>query len=187
MTLAFSKMIDIVEQVTYLPYHMLCACSSASLQTCLKWRLHPSDPDLASEHASACAARHARLEARLRSVTVECGICLEKVLSKPNPAARRFGLLACDHAFCLNCIREWRAHGAEGGVDVEGAVRTCPVCRVTSHYVTPSAVWPADAEEKEQVCDWATASNRHACMQPASLHTSCPLSRVDVLWPALNL
>ena len=40
------------------------------------------------------------------------------------PAERRFGLLDCDHAFCLACIRGWRAH-TEGGADV-ASVRSLP-------------------------------------------------------------
>ena len=54
------------------------------------------------------------------SSQVECGICLERVLSKVNPADRRFGLLNCDHAFCLKCIRGWRANGS---ADLDTAVR----------------------------------------------------------------
>lgn len=35
----------------------------------------------------------------------KCNICLEGIKSR----GRRFGLLdQCDHAFCLECIREWR-------------------------------------------------------------------------------
>jgi E3 ubiquitin-protein ligase makorin len=80
---------------------------------------------------------------------VECAICLESVLGKPaGEGARRFGLLACPHAFCLSCIRNWRASDA---ADRDSAVRTCPVCRTTSHFVTPSAVWPRSPEEKEEI------------------------------------
>lgn len=63
---------------------------------------------------------------------VECGICMERVLSKPNPSERRFGLMSCDHPFCLACIRGWRATGT---ADLETAVRTCPLCRTTTHFV----------------------------------------------------
>lgn len=57
---------------------------------------------------------------------------MERVLSKPNPSERRFGLMSCDHPFCLACIRGWRANGT---ADLETAVRTCPLCRTTTHFV----------------------------------------------------
>lgn len=33
-------------------------------------------------------------------------------------------------------------------VRIVQAVRSCPVCRQTTHFVTPSKVWPRTAEEK---------------------------------------
>ncbi len=43
---------------------------------------------------------------------MECAICLERVLGA---RVRKFGLLdACDHAFCLPCIRSWRATAERG-------------------------------------------------------------------------
>lgn len=71
-------------------------------------------------------------------------------MEKAYPGDRKFGLLACEHPFCLRCIREWRQHVA-GGADLESALRTCPLCRLPSHFVTPSTVWPASPEEKEAV------------------------------------
>ncbi|KAL6759613.1 hypothetical protein V8C86DRAFT_3024807 [Haematococcus lacustris] len=117
-------------------------------ETCHKRLIHPFNPDLASEHAIECIARHEKLEAHLRSAAVECGICYERVLSAPNPSDRRFGLMSCDHAFCLTCIRTWRASNA---ADTEAAIRTCPICRVTTHFVTPSATWPESPAAKEAI------------------------------------
>lgn len=73
---------------------------------------------------------------------VECGICLETVVDRPG---RRFGLLtSCAHAFCLECIREWRAR-----IDLPPAtVRSCPLCRTVSFYVIPSDRFVADAARK---------------------------------------
>lgn len=34
---------------------------------------------------------------------------MERVLGKAERSARRFGLMACDHVFCLGCIRTFRA------------------------------------------------------------------------------
>ena len=36
-------------------------------------------------------------------------------------------------------------------LDLENAVRACPVCRVRSHYVTPSVVWFFSPEEKQEI------------------------------------
>jgi hypothetical protein len=33
------------------------------------------------------------------------------------------------------------------------AVRTCPLCRTTTHYITPSPIWPASQEEKDVIVD----------------------------------
>jgi E3 ubiquitin-protein ligase makorin len=99
-------------------------------------------------HREACGAAAARRERWARDRSVECGICLERVLDKPDPSARRFGLMACEHSFCLSCIRAWRSTDE---ADVDTALRTCPVCRTTTHFITPSATWPASAEEKDAV------------------------------------
>ena len=122
--------------------------------TCGKWAIHPADEHEAAAHVDECKRRHDRLQARLRSTQVECGICMEKVLAKINPADRRFGLLQCDHAFCIRCIREWRAVG-EAGIS---AVRACPLCRTFSGFVIPSTVWPETMEEKQNILSMYQAS-----------------------------
>jgi E3 ubiquitin-protein ligase makorin len=96
----------------------VCVLGYVCMQYCERYALHPSDEGLRAEHADACRARHERLAARTRSADVECGICLERVLSKANPGDRKFGLLACEHAFCLGCIRGWRQNYG-GGADVD--------------------------------------------------------------------
>ncbi|GAX86208.1 hypothetical protein CEUSTIGMA_g13622.t1 [Chlamydomonas eustigma] len=88
--------------------------------TCERYALHPYNPEEAEQHLLECVRRHERLAARVRSAQVECGICLDRVLSKTLAADRRFGLLACDHPFCLSCIRSWRATGE---ADLDSAVR----------------------------------------------------------------
>jgi Zinc finger, C3HC4 type (RING finger) len=45
------------------------------------------------------------------ALALQCGICLELVMGQQPPSARKFGLLACEHAFCLRCIRSWRGTG----------------------------------------------------------------------------
>ncbi|KAK9828000.1 hypothetical protein WJX81_007535 [Elliptochloris bilobata] len=113
--------------------------------SCGKWALHPYNVEEAARHADECAARHERLAAAARSADIECAICLERVLAT---RGRKFGLLEnCDHAFCLACIRSWRAT-AEAGLAGDTAVRCCPLCRQLSWFVTPSAIWPNTAEAK---------------------------------------
>ena len=65
-----------------------------------------------------CQARSERMAAAQRSRQIDCGICLERVLEKTNAADRQFGLLECEHAFCLACIRGWRSH-LSGGADLD--------------------------------------------------------------------
>ena len=80
------------------------------------------------------------------SEAMECGICLDVVLSKGN----QFGVLSgCAHTFCLACIREWRSVE-----ELHKAVkRSCPLCRCESHHVIPSSYIPADDEEKQQLVE----------------------------------
>ena len=73
---------------------------------------------------SECKARHDRLANLRYSQAVECCVCMEHVLEKPTTAERKFGLLSCEHAFCLGCIRGWRSHH-EGGADTD-TVSTMP-------------------------------------------------------------
>lgn len=81
------------------------------LQVCKQHAIHPHNPQEAAAHRNDCSELSAKLAKRVRDSTIECGICLEKVLSKPQMSQRRFGLMACEHAFCINCIRSWRATG----------------------------------------------------------------------------
>eukprot|EP00850_Spirogloea_muscicola_P019666 SM000196S05358 [mRNA] locus=s196:10279:14289:- [translate_table: standard] len=129
-------------------------CSFAAAGSCARGKdcqqLHGDEQEV---HKEACQANQRKLEQLRRSQEVECGVCLERVLSKPRVAERKFGILSgCDHAFCVACIRGWRgATHATPGMDVDRVVRACPVCRVQSHFVTPSVVWYSNAEEKEAI------------------------------------
>jgi len=96
------------------------------------------------------AARQSLAAALEGSRGVECAICLEAVLEKERAEDRQFGLLECDHPFCLPCIRDWRAQLASGA-SVDDAVRTCPLCRTPSHFVCPSTVWPSSREQREEI------------------------------------
>ena len=41
--------------------------------------LHPYNKEKASAHTEECTKRHSKLQARLMSAEVECGICYDKV------------------------------------------------------------------------------------------------------------
>lgn len=110
--------------------------SRPTLQICGRYMLHPHNEEAREQHSSECQARHDRLAALRHSQGVECCVCLERVLDKPSAAERKFGLLSCDHAFCLGCIRGWRSHH-EGGADTDtvslhacACVSCCSCCRL---------------------------------------------------------
>ncbi|CAM6097259.1 unnamed protein product [Calypogeia fissa] len=120
--------------------------------TCGKHCLHPLRTQEREEHLRVCAQNRKRLEALLISQDIECTVCLERVLAKPVPAERKFGILSgCDHPFCISCVRGWRSGSHAPGMDIKTVVRACPVCRVVSHYVIPSVTWFSTAEEKEEI------------------------------------
>jgi len=123
--------------------------------SCGKQCLHPADKELQEKHLAECGAsgwkqqKNTQLEQLSRGV--ECGICLEPVTGEHRPmACRRFGLLeGCAHAFCLDCIRNWR----QGGSAQAEVVRSCPICREVSYFVVPSTHWLSDPEQKGALID----------------------------------
>ncbi|KAL3677849.1 hypothetical protein R1sor_020805 [Riccia sorocarpa] len=120
--------------------------------TCGKNCLHPLRAEEREEHLRVCAQNRKRLEAMLISQDIECVVCLERVLSKPNLAERKFGILSgCDHPFCISCVRSWRNGSHPPGMDLKTIIRGCPVCRVVSHYVIPSLTWFSSPEEKAEI------------------------------------
>ncbi|XP_059649096.1 putative RING-type E3 ubiquitin transferase C3H69 [Cornus florida] len=122
--------------------------------TCGKHCLHPFRPEEREEHKKACEKKQKYLEALKLSQEIECSVCLERVLSKPTAAERKFGLLSeCDHPFCISCIRNWRSSSPTSGMDVNSALRACPICRKLSYYVIPSVIWYSTKEEKEEIVD----------------------------------
>jgi hypothetical protein len=94
--------------------------------------------------ASSSSVAEAALQIAERRISseVQCGICFEPVASAPN---KRFGLLTgCSHAYCLDCIRQWR-----GRIDLpKETVRSCPLCRVTSYFVVPCDRYISDPARK---------------------------------------
>ncbi|KAG0653103.1 RING-type E3 ubiquitin transferase makorin-1 [Hyphodiscus hymeniophilus] len=72
------------------------------------------------------------------SPTQICTICFE------NP--HTFGLLLnCDHVFCLECLRIWRASTnlpQPLNDELRDATKTCPLCRAHSDFIIPSSQFP---------------------------------------------
>lgn len=78
----------------------------------------------------------------------ECVICLEKVLANN----RKFGILEnCCHAFCLDCIRDWRATYDKKVKKTH--YRTCPICRENSYLVIPSTRMIYEGNIKDELID----------------------------------
>mmetsp|Transcript_4401 Transcript_4401/g.7472 ORF Transcript_4401/g.7472 Transcript_4401/m.7472 type:complete len:180 (+) Transcript_4401:1485-2024(+) len=78
----------------------------------------------------------------------ECVICLEMVLAN----GRQFGILQnCSHAFCLDCIRDWRATYDKKIQKTH--YRTCPICRENSFLVIPSYYMIYDMGLKEELLE----------------------------------
>ncbi|XP_077210355.1 zinc finger (CCCH-type/C3HC4-type RING finger) family protein [Tasmannia lanceolata] len=122
--------------------------------TCGKHCLHPYRPNERDEHIKQCERSKKHLEALMRSQEIECSVCLDRVLSKATPAERKFGLLSeCDHPFCVSCIRNWRSNSPTSGMDVNSALRACPICRKLSYFVIPSVIWYSTKEEKQEIID----------------------------------
>ncbi|XP_050154328.1 putative RING-type E3 ubiquitin transferase C3H69 isoform X2 [Malus sylvestris] len=122
--------------------------------SCGKHCLHPYRPLEGEEHMKICEEKQKQLEALKCSQEIECSVCLERVLSKPTVAERKFGILSeCDHPFCISCIRNWRSSSPTSGMDVNSALRACPICRKLSYFVIPSVIWYKSKEEKQEIVD----------------------------------
>lgn len=121
---------------------------------CGKHCLHPFKPQEREEHLRSCEDKQKEAEALKLSQEIECSVCLERVLSKPVEAERKFGILSeCDHPFCVTCIRNWRSSAPSSGIDGNSAVRTCPICRKLSYFVVPSSIWFTTKEQKQDIID----------------------------------
>lgn len=122
--------------------------------TCGKHCLHPFRPEEREEHLNTCEKKQKQLDALKHSQEIECSVCLERVLLKPTAAERKFGLLSeCDHPFCISCIRNWRGSSPTSGLDVNSALRACPICRKLSYFVVPSVIWYTTKEEKQEIVE----------------------------------
>ncbi|KAI4385594.1 hypothetical protein MLD38_003601 [Melastoma candidum] len=122
--------------------------------TCGKHCLHPFRPEERAEHATTCERKQKQLESLKLSQEIECSVCLDRVLSKPAAAERKFGILSeCDHPFCITCIRNWRNSSPTSRMDVNSSLRACPICRKLSYFIVPSVIWYTSKEEKKEITD----------------------------------
>ncbi|KAM0889399.1 hypothetical protein ACQ4PT_027717 [Festuca glaucescens] len=135
------------------PYGEECPQMHGDLcTTCRKQCLHPHRPSEMGAHIKLCKRNNNRLETLKKSEEIECSVCLDRVLSKPTAAEKRFGLLPeCDHAFCITCIRKWRSSSVTSATDIDSTVKACPICRKVSYYVIPSSIWYSSKEEKQDI------------------------------------
>eukprot|EP01112_Ceratiomyxa_fruticulosa_P023774 TRINITY_DN9263_c0_g1_i1.p1 TRINITY_DN9263_c0_g1~~TRINITY_DN9263_c0_g1_i1.p1 ORF type:complete len:194 (+),score=18.97 TRINITY_DN9263_c0_g1_i1:244-825(+) len=120
---------------------------------CGKAVLPPNDQTAATEHINICKNKR-RVGApsdREACKDVECGICFEKIVEK----GRKFGILtSCPHAFCLECIREWRGSSQSKETSVSNnTVRSCPHCRVVSYFIIPCDFLVTDQSKKDELIE----------------------------------
>ncbi|KAI4323391.1 hypothetical protein L6164_023003 [Bauhinia variegata] len=124
---------------------------------CRKYCLHPNQHNEREKHLQTCEKKEKYLQALKDIQEIECNVCLERVLSKPRAAERKFGLFPeCDHAFCISCIRNWRSSATNDPthrMDLTRTVKACPVCRKQSYFVIPSPIWYSTQEEKQEIIE----------------------------------
>lgn len=118
--------------------------------TCKTHVLHPDEsPEEHQYHIHSC-----QVASLLDSEdNIECSICLEKVKMTNSG---RFGLLSCEHPFCLDCIQSVRL---VSGFD-SSSQKTCPICMTFSSYIIPSYQWITDKREKDQLAEKITPLSR---------------------------
>lgn len=148
-------------EIQEFPFPRTGACGNTSCDNmhgelcpyCHLFLLHPTNLEIRLKHLQSCVST---LDESLYyqydngiiedQSTIECCICYEIVTSKTDS---RFGLLNCDHSFCLECIRSWRlAQNMDPSV-----VRSCPICRVVTHFITPSVIWTTNQTVKQKIID----------------------------------
>lgn len=112
---------------------------------CLRYCLHPHDLSKNEEHIEECLGRE-HIPSPNEISAIECGICLAKIAQKDDP---RFGLMNCDHAFCLHCIRTWRLQHSIGDL----TTKSCPLCRTATFFVIPSSTWTTEPYEKLKIVE----------------------------------
>lgn len=113
---------------------------------CLLYVLHPTDMERNEDHLNECLSKPESVPiAQLHQIL--CGLCNSPVLQGVDP---RFGLLNCNHAFCLGCIRNWRSTHFDANNENS---RSCPDCKEVTYFIVPSSTWIDDQIEKIKVIE----------------------------------
>ncbi|KAI9025421.1 hypothetical protein DFJ74DRAFT_604879, partial [Hyaloraphidium curvatum] len=128
--------------------------------------LHPHSAQDRARHLQACPARPEGPQ----KADAECNICFGDPL-RPAPVCGRsdpflrvaepvlaggnlFGLLeACQHVFCLPCLRRWRRPDTPAPSASPLVLRSCPACRELSLFVVPSHTLPCSADDKKRIVE----------------------------------
>ncbi|CAH0520860.1 unnamed protein product [Peronospora belbahrii] len=126
---------------------------------------------LLSEASVATAATTLSVPRTTRSATcidnqrdLSCGICFDDIVQ----SGKYFGLLSCDHCFCLDCLRSWRQ-----SKDMD-LVRACPACRLPSDYIVPSLLFCIGDEKRKVVEAYKSHLALRECKYFNGLFGSCP-------------
>eukprot|EP01111_Echinosteliopsis_oligospora_P002760 TRINITY_DN1425_c0_g1_i1.p1 TRINITY_DN1425_c0_g1~~TRINITY_DN1425_c0_g1_i1.p1 ORF type:complete len:301 (-),score=49.86 TRINITY_DN1425_c0_g1_i1:2-904(-) len=152
--------------------------------------IHPSNSSWADEHTKACEQRQKILDSLPeelieKSHKIECGICLEPIKTS---AQTKFGLMSgCDHAFCVQCINQWRAADSISSFSSNSSqdmTKTCPTCRASSLFVIPSIVY-VTGDLKNKVVEQYKASLKTKPCKYYDKSSSCPFGS-DCFYAHLN-
>ncbi|KAK1930617.1 putative E3 ubiquitin-protein ligase makorin-1 [Phytophthora citrophthora] len=95
-----------------------------------------------------------------------CGICFDDIVQ----SGKHFGLLTCDHCFCLDCLRSWRQ---SKDMELE-VIRACPACRLPSDFIVPSLIFVTGEEKRKVVDAYKSHLALRECKYFNGLFGSCP-------------
>jgi len=116
-----------------------------------------------------------------------CGVCLEvpPVSDAPSKWARYALLPGCDHAFCVSCLKQWRAanknkknrdsSGSDSYHDNDNRamVKCCPTCRAPSRFCVPSNKFYRGKEKDAVITAFVDSKKNKPCSQYSGPGT-CP-------------
>jgi hypothetical protein len=135
-----------------------------------------------------------------------CGICLDPLgrttegddASGQNYNRKKFGLLtACDHIFCIHCLRTWRYEQKKkaddeqsqsqqsqqdqqqphGSSSLSQKVRACPECRQVSDFVVPSDRYVTGIEKQKAISEYQARLSCIPCKRFDGNLGSCPFGK----------